>query len=203
MVTIIHIYFLISFFFPFPGQFCFIAHFFYSFFIHFFDMRMELSSVYLNQILYRCSQTPTGNSLPTPDLRSQEANTCHKFVSNMVRTFTYMFVAIAITLCNCNLIGNRLEAHGKTRIPSLPANYKQMVLTNLQQQCDRCRLCDFGSYPVGVHPCESFICKNSAMSSKGICSGCKDYTHCNTSCKGLCYLLPLLNSAPTRRGNHW
>ena len=123
----------------------------------------------------------------------------------MVHACAYIDVVALIAICNSQHFENKvnLKAVKTARRPSLPANYLQNVMANLQQQCDRCRFCDFGSYPSGVHPCESFICKNSAMMSASICSGCKDYTHCNTSCKGECFLLPLLNQVPTRKKNYW
>lgn len=64
----------------------------------------------------------------------------------------------------------------------------------LQQQCDRCRMCEQGKQPGMLHPCDSFICKFSNMAIFSVCSQCIHYRmHCKTTCVTMC---PMLTQIP-------
>lgn len=84
-------------------------------------------------------------------------------------------------------------------IPSLPRQHLMNLKMTFKKQCNRCKICDQAKVPGSLHPCESFICKHSSISTNNICGKCKDYHHCELSCKSLCLLLPLFDMIPTQR----
>lgn len=107
-------------------------------------------------------------------------------------------IAALIPSANGNKIVNADQI--AAMIPSMQGQELTQIKTNVKKECEKCNVCNAAKLPGGgQHPCDSFICKHSTTASSNICSGCKHYHHCETSCKSMCLLLPLFDLIPTRQ----
>lgn len=106
---------------------------------------------------------------------------------------------LLLLFASCHgLIDNKL-AKSATRSPKMSQDTMKKIIANLNEQCDKCNLCNFGNKPGYLHSCGNFICRNSAMMSNVVCKVCKEYYYCFLSCKSTCFLVPLLKQVPTTK----